>query len=146
MEPPLIHESCYVYTWPAIFINGHFNLSVFKNNIVHSCQFSEKCSFTRTRVYMPSMPSRARQTCRWRCNEKLKPTLANQNPDNSNNSNQSRPLSLSRLPKPPFVSVYMQTCKQSFPKSPLWPEFLEIIVFCDKNGQTAGKYLRLPYV
>ena len=83
---------CYVYTWPAIFINGHFNLSVFKNK--HRAQLSvfRKCSFTRPRVYMPS---RARQTCRWRCNEKLKPTLANQNPENSNNSNESLPLSLS---------------------------------------------------
>ena len=31
-----------------------FTLSVLKNNIVHTCQFSEKFLFTLTCVYMPS--------------------------------------------------------------------------------------------
>ena len=45
----------------AIFINGNFTLSVFKNNIVHTCQFSERFSLTLTRVYAV----RTFQNCRW---------------------------------------------------------------------------------
>jgi len=31
------------------------------------------------------------------------------------------------------IPVHTTTHNQRFQKSPLWPEFLEIIVFCDKN-------------
>ena len=91
-----------VYTYMGIFENGHFTLSVFKNNIVYTCLFSEKCVFTLTRVYMPN--PRGETGCHGNI---LRMRLGGR----------ESVFFLS------VFSVYMQTCKQSFPKSPLWPEF-----------------------
>ena len=41
-------------------------------------------------------------------------------------------------PKIPFLPVDTTTHNRRFQKSPLWPEFLEMIVFCDKTGPRTG--------